>query len=62
MNACIPEIYQSGREIQGTWLVSNIGIHFLTYTLDQEQMNCTICLFVKYLMYPGGAAWFEQIG
>lgn len=56
MNACIPEIYQSGREIQGTWLVSNIGIHFLTYTLDQEQMNCTICLFVKYRMYPGGAA------
>lgn len=26
MNACIPEIYQSGREMQGTWLASNIGI------------------------------------
>ena len=28
MNACIPEVYQSGREMQGTWLKRDVGIFF----------------------------------
>lgn len=71
MNACIPEINQSGREMWETWLGSDFGIPSWVFDFylkhisrpisrTKGRWNITLPSFVESLLYLGG--WFRPSG